>query len=367
MRLNFFNYQSARGKLQRVLLHILFWSVFFTVQYYIGQVSFNNLKYTPASYLNPLRVTICLMLIYYPLVYYVIPKFFIRKKYLLGVVAILFLIVIYATLDAIWEMMTIANCPTCAKMIKKEQPAYYDYLQRGIENVILSRVISLGIVYQLLLLIAPALGIKMGTIYVRQRLAALQLAKENTELEFNLLKAQVNPHFLFNTLNNIYALIKQDRKEESAEMVARLSNFMRYSLYKEEKENTIDKEIQLLKDYIELEKIRLNNTVVNFNYDIDNAALEFPPLLFIPLIENAFKFCTEETGKNSWILIQMNLNNRKIYCKISNTFNGGMPAVKGGIGLKNVRKRLQQHYNDKYSFDVKSEEPIFTVTIQINL
>lgn len=359
--------QPRYRKAKRILLHILFWCCFFGVQYYIGQVSFNSLKNTPGSYLNPLRVTICLMLVYYPIVYFVIPRFFMKRKWLKAAAALLLLLIFYAAIDAVWEMMILGNCASCMELIKHSQPDYYNYLQRGLINVISSRIVSLGILYQLILLIAVPLGIKMGSAYLKQRVTALQLAKENAELEFNLLKAQINPHFLFNTLNNIYALIGQDKKQESAETVARLSSFMRYSLYKEEKENTIGREIALMKDYINLEKIRLNNTMVNFNYEVDDASLIFPPLLFIPLIENAFKFCVEETGKTSWILVQLNLKNKIVSFKISNTCKNDTPAVCGGIGLNNVKKRLEQYYPQKHSFEVKNEDNIFTATMNINL
>jgi len=365
MHLPLFN-KPHHNKIKRILLHVLFWFCFFGVQYYIGQVSFNSLKSTPASYLTPLRVTTCLILVYYPLVYLVIPKLIMKRRWLSGTIALLLLIVFYTVSDAIWEIKILEICTECRDIIKRDQPEYYGYMQRGIINISLSRFISLGILYQLIVLMAVPLGFKLASAYIKQRVTALQLAKENAELEFNLLKAQVNPHFLFNTLNNIYALIGQDRKQESAETVARLSSFMRYSIYKEEKENTIGREIALMKDYIELEKIRLNNTIVNFNYDVDDSSVSFPPLLFIPLIENAFKYCVEETGKTSWILVQLNLKDKKVFCRISNTCNNNTSTVYGGIGLNNVKKRLEQYYPGEYAFDVKHEEEVFTATIQIN-
>lgn len=306
------------------------------------------------------------MMAYYSLIYFIVPQFFARRKYFKGILASLLLIVVYAVVDATWEMSILNECRECMEAVKEKQSAYYDYLQRGSLNVILTRITGLGITYQLLLLMALPVGIKISTAYLRQRVTTLQLAKENVELEFNFLKAQIHPHFLFNTLNNIYALILKNKKEQSAETVARLANFMRYSLYQDEKENTIGKEIQLLKDYIELEKIRLNHTLVNFNYEVDNASMAFPPLLFMPVVENAFKFCVEETGKVSWISIQLNLKNKNLHCKVSNTCKKNMPA-KGGIGLENIQKRLNYYYADNYSFETKSGQHLFTVIININL
>ncbi|WP_153798361.1 sensor histidine kinase [Foetidibacter luteolus] len=359
------DYSTTDGKKRRVVLHLLFWLLFFAAQYYIGQVSFNDLKFTQAAYLNPIRVTVCLLLIYYPLVYLVVPRFFLRKKYLAATIASIVLFVVYGCMDAAWELAILEDCSQCMDILQQKQPAYYSYLQRGFENVALSRILSLGILYQLFILLSLPVGLKLALEYFRQRLASLQLEKENKELEFNFLKAQVNPHFLFNTLNNIYALILNDRKDESAETVARLASFMRYSLYQDENGNTIGKEIQLMKDYIELEKIRLNQTIINFNYEVDDPSQPFPSLLLMPVLENAFKFCMEEAGKDSWILIQLNLKQKNLYCRISNTCMPGKVNEPGGIGLLNIQKRLKHYYNGDYTFEAKKEHSSFTVNMHI--
>lgn len=350
--------------IKRVLLHLLFWVSLFLAQVYYGQISFNDLKGTPMAYLTPLRATVCLMLTYYPLAYYILPRYFYKRKYFKAILLLLLLVAGYAALDAAWEMNMLNNCRQCMERLRENQPSYYQYLKRGVLNMFFSRFISLGSLYQLLILLALPVGLKMGLAYFRERITSLQLAKENAELELNFLKAQVNPHFLFNTLNNINGLILSGQKEQSAETVSRLAGFMRYSLYQDEKKNMVSNEITLLKNYIELEKIRLNNTVINFNFDIDDALLFFPPLLFMPVLENAFKFCIERQGEDSWISIQLNIKGGEIFFKISNTYETGTPVTRGGIGLQNIQKRLRHYYGDKYSFEVNREEQIFTVTIQ---
>ncbi len=358
---------ASRRNVKRIILHILFWVLLLAAQVYYGQVSFKDLRRTSMGFLNPLKTTICLILVYYPLMYYVVPRFFYRKKYWKGIFAVLLLGTFYTALDAAWEIDILYGCKPCLEILQEKQPSYYAYLQRGMLNLFLSRIVSLGSIYQLFVLLALPVGLKMWSAYFKERITSLQLAKENVELEFNFLKAQVNPHFLFNTLNNIYALILNGQKEQSAETVSRLAGFMRYSLYQDEKLHTIGNEMELLKDYIALEKIRHNQTMINFNYEIDEAGLHFPPLLFMPIVENAFKFCIENKGEDSWILIQLNLKKGFVFFKVVNTFKETASRQTGGIGLRNVQKRLHHYYGDNYSFEAREQQQIFTVTIQAYL
>jgi len=197
------------------------------------------------------------------------------------------------------------------------------------------------------------------------------LEKDNLVLQLESLKAQLHPHFLFNTLNNIYALILKDKKEESAETVAKLSTFMRYTLYESDTHsNNISKEIDLLKAYISLEQIRLNDVVVNFTSNIDNAQYHLPPLLFMPAVENAFKFCSATKTGDAYIFIRLEIAQSKLLLRIANTYDESYQSqqFRGGIGLENMRKRLQHYYpGNNSSISISEENNIFTITIQLNL
>jgi len=262
-------------------------------------------------------------------------------------------------------------CKACMERIKRDDTGYFSLLQRGAINVILLRIITLGIVYQIFVFLALPITVKILTEYLDQRVAALELQQENTRLELSFLKAQVNPHFLFNTLNNIYGLILKDKKEQSAETVARLSSFLRYSLYENDSHsNNIGKEINLLKDYIALEKIRLDDLVVNFNSSVDDESASIPPLLFMPAIENAFKFCAAPGEGDPYIFINISVVNAALEFRVSNTYAPakGLSERIGGIGLSNLEKRLQHHFPGiKHTFTKSEEDGIFMLFIQINL
>ncbi|MDB5278245.1 MAG: hypothetical protein JWR61_3200, partial [Ferruginibacter sp.] len=198
----------------------------------------------------------------------------------------------------------------------------------------------------------------------RNELKTTQLAKDNLQLEFNFLKAQINPHFLFNTLNNIYGLILQGDNKRSAVLVDRLSELLRYILYESDHQTmSIDREIKLLADYTELEKVRLNNTLVSFTFNSDGSINQIAPLLFIPLIDNAFKYSADKPG--SVINICLDIQHGLVLFKIKNTVDIRALNNSGGIGLSNFRKRLDLYYAGKYEYTAGIVEDTYIVNLII--
>lgn len=352
---------------RRVLRHTFFWMAFYLLQFYYGLVSVPGLKIAPAMFLNPLRIITGAAFVFYPLMYWIIPRFFARKKYRRGILWSLLLFGLFVFMDAFWEIRILKGCVPCWAELRVKQPDYYNYLDRGLLNTAFTRLISLGFLYQLMIQLAIPIGIKIATAYFQQRLTTVKLEKENKELELHFLRSQIAPHFLFNTLNNIYGLILNDDKKRSATAVTQLASFLRYSLYQGGNDNTLGKEIRMLQDYMELEKIRLNHTLVNFTFEADNASVFFPPLLLMPALENAFKFCPDIPGSGSWIWMQLILRNGYLYISVANSVGtGSAAAVSGGIGHDNIRRRLQHYYGGNHTFVIRNEKDIYTVVIEIN-
>jgi LytS/YehU family sensor histidine kinase len=187
------------------------------------------------------------------------------------------------------------------------------------------------------------------------------------QLEFGFFKSQVNPHFLFNTLNNIYSLILHDRKDQSADMVARLSAFMRYTLHDASAEKApMNKELKLMSDYVELERIRLNHTLVRSQFATEGNGYLLPPLLFIPLLENAFKYVIDSQG--SFIDINLHISQDRLQFVCRNSYDpANGQRQEGGIGLSNVHKRLEQYYPGKYSYNINSDNAVYSVNLAIDL
>ncbi|MBZ4191298.1 sensor histidine kinase [Niabella beijingensis] len=353
--------------MRRTAAHLLFWVVFYVVQFYYDLVSISGLKIAPAMFLNPLRIIAGAAFVFYPMMYWIVPRFFARKKYGRGVLWTLLLFGCFVFGDAIWELRILNLCPACWEELRVKQPDYYNYLHRGLLHMVLTRLISLGFLYQLLVQQAIPIGLKIGMAYFKQRLTTVKLEKENKELELHFLRSQIAPHFLFNTLNNIYGLILKGDREKSAATVAQMASFLRYSLYSDTADNTLGKEIHLLQDYIELEKIRRNHTLVNFTFEADDPSLFFPPLLLMPVLENAFKFCPDTPGSGNWIWVQLVLRQDYLYISVANsTGEMRMPAVGGGIGQDNIRRRLQHYYGWNHTFVTHNEKDMYTVVIEIN-
>ncbi len=201
--------------------------------------------------------------------------------------------------------------------------------------------------------------------------AAMQIQQLKTEL--SLLKSQVNPHFLFNTLNNLYGLIIQNQNEQAGNITLKLSDLMRYLLESGKIEQvSLQKEIKFLEDYLALEKIRLANQA-DIRLEISGFEKEVfvAPLLFIPLVENAFKHGLQtisENNFNNFAHFSLSLQGNELYFEAKNSVGKNLLVQeKSGIGLENLRKRLLLIYPKKHFLEIEENERFFKVILQINL
>lgn len=205
--------------------------------------------------------------------------------------------------------------------------------------------------------------------YVKLKQATQQLRIEKQEAELNYLKSQTNPHFLFNTLNNIYSL-SRDKSDLAPESIMRLSKILRFMLYETSGEYIcIEQELKIITDYIELEKLRYDDSLhINFNHNIEDMKQAVPPLLLMPLVENAFKHGVSETRNRPFVDIHLSVIKRQLIFMVKNSSEtlGEEPAVKENIGLGNLRRQLELLYKD-YSLDVTQSASVFTATLKINL
>jgi two-component system, LytTR family, sensor kinase len=205
--------------------------------------------------------------------------------------------------------------------------------------------------------------------YVKLRKTAQQLRIEKQEAELNYLKAQTNPHFLFNTLNNIYALARE-KSDLAPESILRLSKILRFMLYESGGAFiAVEQELKIIGDYIALERLRYDDSLrVNFNYDIEDMKQAIPPLLLIPLVENAFKHGASETGSHPFVDVHLSLKNRQLNFLVKNSTDSsaGDGVVRESIGLSNLRRQLQLLYTD-YDLSVKQHQSEFTAALKINL
>ena len=205
--------------------------------------------------------------------------------------------------------------------------------------------------------------------YIKLKHAAQQLRIEKQAAELSYLRSQTNPHFLFNTLNNIYSLAR-DKSNLAPESILRLSKILRFMLYETGGDYiSIEQELKIISDYIDLEKLRYDDSLrVNLNHNIEDMKQALPPLLLMPLVENAFKHGVSETRNEPFVDIHISVQQRRLKFVVKNsveTFSAG-GNVKDNIGLTNLRRQLELLYTD-YDLSVNQGNGVFTATLQINL
>jgi len=194
------------------------------------------------------------------------------------------------------------------------------------------------------------------------------LIRDKLETELKFLRNQTNPHFLFNTLNNIYALARK-KSDETADVVMKLSKLLRFMLYETKNAQIrISDEIKILDDYIELEKLRYTERLtLSFIREIDNENEPIAPLLLIPFVENAFKHGASESRFESFIHLEMTLREGILEFHIENTKEeDGKKTYDENIGLANVRRQLELLY-EEHEVSIRCEPAVFRLFLKINL
>ncbi len=278
------------------------------------------------------------------------PAFFKKKKYWLYILSVMLIAAVAGIINMKLELI-IAEEP----IFKSGRQHFFFFLSQ------------LLMTYRYLLF---SFFLKITVDYYSQKETIKQFELLKTTAELNFLKAQVNPHFLFNTLNNLYALILE-KSDKSAEAVLKLADIMKYILSEGKEEKIIlEKEVQLLYNYTELERLRKPGAEITFSVSGDTHNYFITPLLLLPLIENAFKYGLNAVAKNGFIRINIKTNKGWLDLSVENnvppvTNNEALQSL--GIGIDNVSKRLEMLYPGKYSFNIENKTNSFFVTLQLQL
>ena len=202
--------------------------------------------------------------------------------------------------------------------------------------------------------------------FTKQVVSFFKLKSEISKAELLHLKSQVNPHFFFNTLNNLYGLVERDPKK-AQDLILKLSDLMRYSIYEGEKELVnLNDEVDYLKNYVELHKMRYHKDVdVVFNCQIEENC-KVMPLLFIILLENAFKHGVENLRESAFVHINVITFENKIQFDIENNFDNSENSEESGIGLKNLKRRLELFYPNKHKLSFSVSENVYKTKLILN-
>lgn len=330
--------------------HFIFWISYFIFNVIRWGSYFQDYWYSLKS--NLVTFTMSMILVYIN-IYVLFPKFVLKKKYAKYLLSFLLALCIFY----------IVRTELIYWLINENVWPESDSLQKAYSFNHILVVILYGI-YD----VALVTTIKLTADWIFERKRTEQLQEVQLRTELNFLKSQIQPHFFFNTLNNLYALTIE-KSEKAPEMILKLSEIMQYVLYDaKEPKISLLKEINYIHNYLELEELRFGDTV-KYNLDIvgniDDVFV--PPLLFLPFIENCFKHGTKEndsmTVKISFEKIKEQLN-----FSVKNNFNKHDEAVaksRHGIGILNVKRRLKLLYNEDYKLKTDIFEQKFNVNLEI--
>jgi sensor histidine kinase YesM len=333
--------QSHLNRLQLAAWLLIFCLLFFSI-----------LQYDPAhqAFVYTMAYLSVYLIVIYGNTLWLIPKYFKSRKYLLYTIGALSVIAIAVFIRS-YGMFYIFN------------HLFAEKLEVFKMSTIFSSVFSVTILF----LVSILFGLALDYFKLRQIQAQLKASKDAAEL--HVLKQQLHPHFLFNTLNNIY-YTAQKESPNSAQQIERLSEVLRYFLEASDKERVLLKEeLHLIEHYVELERLRMLYPVEMITtISISTANIQIPPLLLMPIFENIFKHGIDKRTDTNRIYFSIKIDEEQLYVKVKNTIPE-IPSktTHGGNGLVNLKKRLALYYDHRFNLNIQNDNTVFSVTLSLPL
>ena len=387
-----------KSRLFNVGLHIVVWTCFLFFPFFIYRIKIQH----PWFFAREIVDNLFLIGVFYLNFYILIPRFFTLKKivyYLSGVLLLLiFIIMQQAVTDYVfWKTFSAQESPivTSADHAAAREAGFtppppfmrYHVLDSRLEgeklpvalderqvkriptfmDYILFPEILRKSVFAALLMLFMSGFIKIAQEWFKSEQQREALKVENLNAELKFLKSQINPHFLFNCLNTIYSLAhKHSAQTEHA--IVKLSTIMRYMIYESNEDKVqLQQELQYLEDYIDIQRLRMpEDIVVDYAVQGNPVGLRIEPMLLVPFVENAFKHGISY-AEPSFIAIAVAIEKNQVRLVVENSLFRKRVAEKGGIGLQNVRKRLELLYTEDHELEITEAENQFIVDLKIVL
>ncbi len=332
------------------LRHIIFWALVFGIWYFLRVDDYSSP--VKAAVITLIKVADLALMIYVTN-YVLVPRLLYKKKYLLF--ALVFIVMIAAS--CIIKMYVIGNY--------MNSPALYIHNWSAAWK---TRVYDNVLPHFFLVIAGAAIKLLFDYRNLQQRM--VETAKEKAEAELNFLKSQINPHFLFNSLNSVYFLIDKENVQARTAL-HRFSEMLRYQLYElQEEKIPIEKEVVYLKDYIALQQLRHDEKYsVDFNMDGEVRDFKVEPLLLIPFVENAFKHISHKNDKVNYISVNMSRVNGSLFFSVENSNEKGQAQSEktGGIGIANVKRRLELLYPGKHNLQIEESPETYKVSLELQI
>lgn len=339
-------------KIGRIILHLLFWIVvlfFYTNFFQVDNATYED-TLTFSLFLMPITIATT-----YVANYTLIPDYLITKQYWQFVLYSIYTLIISLYLlfvSIFFSLIYISD---------------FEYSEM---NPLTKNVLFIMTAVYLIVIIVGAFKLLKLNLKQTTRAKTLETKILNTQLklkeqELNYLKMQIHPHFLFNTLNTMYGFALK-KAEETPDMILKLSNILDYLLYQAEKPFVVlSEEIAHIKDYIDLEKMRFNETLnINFDVNVSSESIMIAPMLLLPFVENSFKHGNISNGKLN-IEIKLKADSNSIDFRIQNS-HSKQNNLDEGIGLENIKKRLELLYQNQYDLHITNQDSLFSVQLCLN-
>lgn len=317
---------------------------------------------------SPYAIKYCFYVIFeaigvYFNLYYLIPRFLEKGRYELYLALLLLTVLCMAVLIVPgYYVSAWLSHQTFQELYGKDPGEYMYYFQI---NALPSSVAATTL----------GMSIKLTKNWIQSRRREQELEKEKLETELKFLRSQFNPHFLFNTINSIFVLIHKNPVMAS-ESLAKFSDILRYQLYEcNEHCIPLGQELNYLENFIELQRLRQDHDRVDLTlrYNVQHTAdLEIAPFVLMPFVENAFKHVSRYSEAQNWITLDLSLVNNELQLLLSNSANPGEASATelihyGGIGLKNVKRRLDLLYPGRHHLKITRNENTFQVELRVEL
>jgi two-component system LytT family sensor kinase len=336
-----------RGLLKYKVHHLFFWTLVFGTWYFLRYQDYA----TPGIAFSVTLIKLLdLAVMVYITNYVLIPFLFYRKKYFWFVLTFILMIVTSSTI----KMMILGRVTG-------------DIQMATLSGNLKSRIYDNVIPHFFLVIAGAAIKLMVDYTKLQQRMA--ETAREKAEAELNFLKSQINPHFLFNSLNSVYFLIDRSNTE-ARESLHKFSDMLRFQLYElNGAKIPVEREVSYLRDYVDLQKLRKDeNYTVEFTCSPSVKGFVIEPLLLIPFVENAFKHISHFPSQNNFVRLDMHRENGHFTFTAENSKETAKTTEgPGGIGLVNVKRRLELLYRGKHTLSIQNDLEKYKVQLTLTL
>ncbi|MCP3933710.1 MAG: histidine kinase [Bacteroidetes bacterium] len=341
----------------KILTQVLFWGIAWLLLPLLS----SNSDFFEYSLARGVVIVLGVMLIILANLNWLLPRLFFQKKYLAyALIGIVLIIAVTMLADFIRDNLLVQLLPEMEGRSGRRRSHSRSWIAMRYLSIAMPYIVSF---------IGSAL-FEIAVFAKKQQEEAVRLRNEKLEAEMKFLKSQINPHFLFNSLNNIYAL-SVIQSPGTSDNILKLSDMLRYMLYECNADKVpLKKELEYIHNYIDLKMLK-DSRGLNVEVDLDDSrpGLMISPMLFIPFIENAFKHSKIEDIENGWIKINLKTADDHIFFEVRNSIpsKGFTKDKVGGIGLENVERQLELLYPGKHDLKINPEADEFVVTLNVQL